>query len=136
LGRGSAESCGAEAQKGKFVVARAALLAALILAGCNAGTPANAIDITMHIVGDATAGTPVDLQLSGPLGQPGEFVLPSVSGLTVNGTGGDPYSTPPSYNFFVTPAHAGDYTIPAFNIRDDKGVTYHVAAFTLHVSGG
>jgi hypothetical protein len=113
---------------------KAALLAALLLAGCGGGTPADAIDINIQVVGDISAGTPVTLQLSGPLGKPGEFELPSVSGLTVNGTGGDPYSSPPSYNFFVTPAHTGDFTIPAFNVHADDGKDYHVAEFTLHVT--
>jgi hypothetical protein len=117
-----------------LVPALAALLAVLLLAGC--GTPADAIDIVAQVVGDAEAGVPVTITLKGPVGKPGEFSLPHVDGLTVNGTGGDPNTNPPSYNFFVTPAHAGDYTIPAFDVRSDDGKTYHVQALTLHVTGG
>jgi hypothetical protein len=111
-----------------------AFFAALMLAGCSAGTPANAIDISFDTVGDVTAGVPVTLELHGPVPGPGGITLPSVSGLTVNGTGTDPNQSPPVCTFFVTPAHAGDYTIPAFNIQSSDGKVYHVLPFTLHVS--
>jgi hypothetical protein len=112
----------------------AVILAALILAGCGASGPA--VDIVPQIVGDVVAGQPVTITLSGPVGKPGEFSLPHVDGLTVNGSGADPNTKPPSYNFFVTPARAGDFTIPAFDIHSDDGQTFHVQALKLHVVSG
>jgi len=109
-------------------------VAALILAGCT--SPGRAVDIVPQIVGDVVAGQPVTITLSGPVGKPGEFKLPLVDGLTVNGSGANPNTNPPSYNFFVTPAHAGDFTIPAFDIRSDDGQTFHVQALKLHVVRG
>jgi hypothetical protein len=109
-------------------------LAALILAGCAPSGPS--VDIVPQIVGQVAAGVPVTITLKGPVGKPGEFNLPSVDGLTVNGTGDDPNTSPPSYEFFVTPAHAGDFTIPAFYLHSDDGQTFHVEALTLHVTSG
>jgi len=130
--RSIAGPLGTKAGREAFVVARAALLAALILAGCGASGPA--VDIVPQIVGDVVAGQPVTITLNGPVGKPGEFSLPRVDGLTVNGSGADPYTKPPSYNFFVTPAHAGDFTIPAFDIHSDDGQTFHVQALKLHAT--
>ena len=113
---------------------KAAVLAALVLAGCSAGTPADAIDISFDTVGGIGVGVPVTLELHGPTPGPGGITLPSVSGLTVNGSGNNPYQSPPVCTFFVTPAHAGDFTIPAFNIKSADGKDYHVLAFTLHVT--
>ena len=58
--------------------------------------------------------------------------LPSVSGLTLNGTGNNPARH--EYNFFVTPTKPGDVTIPAFDIKTDDGQALHVDAITLHAS--
>jgi hypothetical protein len=118
-----------------FVAAWATLLAPLVFAGCGVAS-GPAVEIVPHIVGDVTAGVPVTIVLSGPVGKPGEFSLPRVDGLTVNGSGADPYTKPPSYNFFVTPAHVGDFTIPAFDIHSDDGQTFHVQALKLHATGG
>jgi hypothetical protein len=118
------------------VGAKAALLAALVLAGCSAGTPADAIDISFDTVGVVEAGMPVTLELHGPVPGPNGITLPSAPGLTVNGSGNNPNQSPPVATFFVTPAHAGDYTIPAFDIQSNDGKVYHVLAFTLHVTGG
>jgi len=134
LRRSIADPSGTKAKRKPSVAARATLLAALILVGC--GTPGHAVDIVSQIVGVVVAGQPVTITLSGPVGKPGEFNLPNVSGLTVNGSGANPYSNPPSYNFFVTPAHTGDFTIPAFDIHSDDGQTFHVKALKLHVTGG
>jgi hypothetical protein len=115
-------------------IALAMILAVLSIAGCTAAGPA--VTIVPKIVGDVAVGVPVTITLSGPVGKPGEFKLPDVDGLTVNGTGADPNTHPPSYNFFVTPAHAGDFTIPAFDIHSDDGQTFHVQALKLHVARG
>jgi hypothetical protein len=115
-------------------IAPAVILAAMILAGCGASGPA--VDIDPVIVGDVAAGEPVTITLKGPVGKPGEFSLPHVHGLTVNGSGADPNTKPPSYNFFVTPASAGDFTIPAFDIHSDDGQTFHVQALKLHATSG
>jgi hypothetical protein len=109
-------------------------LAVLVLAGCT--DPGPMIEIDPTIVGDVVAGQPATITLSGPVGKPGEFSLPYVSGLTVNGSGNNPNASPPTYNFFVTPDHAGDFTIPAFNVHSNNGQTFHVRAFTLHVTSG
>ncbi len=93
------------------------------------------VDITPEIVGDVTVGQPVTITLSGPTGEPGEFNLPHVDGLVVNGSGASPNTNPPSYNFFVTPTNSGDFTIPAFDIHLDDGKTFHVQALKLHVIG-
>ena len=115
-------------------IALAVILAALILAGCGASGPV--ADIVPQIVGDVVAGQPVTITLNGPVGKPGEFSLPHVDGLTVSGSGADPNTKPPSYNFFVTPEHAGDFTIPAFDIHSDDGQTFHVQALKLHATSG
>jgi hypothetical protein len=113
------------------------MLAALVLARCGASEPSGpSTDVTPQIDGDVVAGTPVTITISGPVGQPGEFNLPSVDGLTVNGSGSNPNTTPPELTFFVTPAHAGTYTIPAFYIHSDDGKNYHVLPLTLHVTNG
>ncbi|HEV3272146.1 MAG TPA: hypothetical protein VGZ93_08200 [Candidatus Methylacidiphilales bacterium] len=110
------------------------MLAALTLAGCEASGPA--VDVVPKIVGGIAVGVPVTVTLSGPVGNPGDFSLPYVDGLTVTGSGADPNTKPPSYNFFVTPAHAGDFTIPAFYIHSKDGQTFHVQALKLHVTSG
>jgi hypothetical protein len=109
-------------------------LAVLILAGCTA--PGRAVDIDAQIVGDVMAGQPVTITIGGPGLKSKGFDLPHVSGLTVNGSGFDPNTNPPTYTFFVTPAHAGDITIPAFDIHSDDGETFHVRPLTLHVLKG
>jgi len=58
--------------------------------------------------------------------------LPSVSGLTLNGTGTNPNAH--EYNFFVSPDRAGDYVIPAFDVKADDGEVLHVPAIALHAS--
>jgi hypothetical protein len=105
-----------------------------MLAGCTDSAPA--VEIDAVIVGGASVGGTVTISLSGPVGKPGEFNLPHVSGLTVNGSGNNPNTNPPTYNFFVTPDHAGDITIPAFYIHSDDGQTFHVRPLTLHVTAG
>ncbi|HVM81264.1 MAG TPA: BatD family protein [Stellaceae bacterium] len=62
--------------------------------------------------------------------------LPRVDGLTLSGTGSQPWNAKSiSYNFFITPARTGDFTIPAFDIRTDAGETLHVGAIKFHVIG-
>jgi hypothetical protein len=113
------------------------LMAVWLPAGCGASDASGpSIDVTPQIVGEVNANVPVTIVLSGPVGKPGEFNLPSVDGLTVNGSGADPNTNPPSLTFFVTPGHAGDFTIPAFSIHSDDGKLYHVQAVTLHATGG
>ena len=64
------------------------------------------------------------------------IALPHVDGLTLSGTGTQPWSgNATSYNFFITPARTGDFTIPAFDIRTDAGETLHVGAIKFHVIG-
>jgi hypothetical protein len=110
------------------------LLALVVFAVANCTAAEKGTDISFSMIGGVSAGGVATLQLSGPTGQPGEFKFPSVNGLVVNGTGADPHTKPPTYNFFVTPAHAGDYTIPAFYIHSDDGQVFHVLAYTLHVT--
>ena len=105
-----------------------------MVCGLTARTSKSACLATTQL--SAVAGQPVTITLNGPVGKPGEFSLPHVDGLTVNGSGADPNTKPPSYNFFVTPAHAGDFTIPAFDIHSDDGRTFHVQALKLHATSG
>jgi hypothetical protein len=112
-----------------------AWLVAMILAGCTAGAPAApGTAISFKTVGVVEAGVPVTLELPGPTPGPGGITLPSVDGLTVNGAGSDPNQSPPVCTFFVTAAHAGSFTIPAFDVTSADGKNYHVLAFTLQVT--
>jgi hypothetical protein len=58
--------------------------------------------------------------------------LPAVDGLTLNGSGTVPGDHQMQYTFFVTPAHAGDFVIPAFDIGTTDGQTLHVSPIKLH----
>jgi len=68
---------------------------------------------------------------SGIVSQPVQ--LPHADGLVVNGSGTNPYGGSEKLNFFVTPARAGDITIPAFDIYTDDGQTLHVPVIKFHV---
>ena len=57
---------------------------------------------------------------------------PKVNGLTLSGTGWQPVPGGTSYNFFLTPARVGDFTVPAFDIRTDDGQTLHVGPIKFH----
>jgi hypothetical protein len=74
-------------------------------------------------------GQPITLTLTIKSGSVTNITLPKVDGLTLNGSG----TNPPDFNFFITPTRAGDFTIPAFDIRTDDGQTIHVNAVKFHV---
>lgn len=59
----------------------------------------------------------------------GQVFLPSVPGLVQHGASGTPGKIS-TYAFFVTPAKAGDITIPAFNI-DASGQVIHIRPIRL-----
>ena len=59
---------------------RRLILAAVLLAGCTA--PAPGIDISIQVDGDICAGVPVELKLGGPVGQPGEFRIKKLFGIS------------------------------------------------------
>jgi BatD DUF11 like domain len=66
---------------------------------------------------------------SGKVSQPIQW--PKVDGLPVTGSGYDPNSN--TFSFFLTPARAGDFTVPAFDFRTDDGQTLHVGPLKFHV---
>src|SRR5579872_3535992 len=49
---------------------------------------------------------------------------PKVDGLTLSGSGFNPYRN--TFSFFLTPTRPGDFTVPAFDFRTDDGQTLHV----------
>ena len=59
----------------------------------------------------------------------GQVFLPSVSGLIQHGASGTPGKIA-TYAFYVTPARAGEITIPGFDI-DASGQTIHVPRIRL-----
>lgn len=112
-----------------------ATLAALLLVGGSAAA-AQALNITIDENDESAAhiapGEVLTLTLTiKHTGLSNPFSLPKVPGLLVTGSGSDPRHG--EYTFFVTPAHAGDFTIPAFDIRIDSGQVLHVKALKLHV---
>jgi uncharacterized protein (DUF58 family) len=58
--------------------------------------------------------------------------LPNVDGLTLNGTGTNPQADHEDFNFFLTPSRAGDFVIPAFDIKTVDGQTLHVNQIKIH----
>jgi type 1 fimbria pilin len=85
--------------------------------------------VTPQFIGDVTAGQPVTMTITITQGTVKEIKLPQVRGLTLNGSGKDRSE----YTFFLTPAKAGDYTIPAFDVVTENGKTIHVNSVKLHV---
>jgi hypothetical protein len=71
---------------------------------------------------------------NGKVSQP--IPWPKVDGLVLNGTGQQPglRGGITEYNFFVTPTRAGDFTVPAFDIRTDDGQTLHIDPIKFHVN--
>jgi hypothetical protein len=61
---------------------------------------------------------------------------PKVDGLVLNGSGQQPglSKNVTEYNFFLTPSRAGDFTVPAFDIRTDDGQTLHVGPIKFHAA--
>jgi uncharacterized protein (DUF58 family) len=80
----------------------------------------------------AVVGTPTTIIIAITGAKVSAVSLPSVNGLTLNGSGNNPQRH--EYNFFLTPTRAGDITIPAFDIKTDDDQTLHVDAITLHAS--
>jgi hypothetical protein len=88
---------------------------------------------------EGTVGTPLTLTLTVKNATAGNIKLPAVDGLVLNGSGNNPNvddGKSVAYTFFLTPTHAGDFTIPAFDFKTDDGQTLHVPATKLHVVNG
>jgi hypothetical protein len=93
-----------------------------------------AATLKQEIIGGVGVGSATTIQLTISNGKVSKPVqLPAVDGLTLNGTGTNPQPHSFALTFFVTPAHAGDFTIPAFDIQTDAGETLHVNPIVLHV---
>jgi hypothetical protein len=110
-------------------------LAALLLVGGSAAAAPSLnimIDENDESAAHITPGEVLTLTLTiKHTGLSNPFSLPKTPGLPVTGSGSDPRHG--EYTFFVTPARAGDFTIPAFDIRTDSGQVLHVNALKLHV---
>jgi BatD DUF11 like domain len=127
---------------GGAVLRRLVLLVLLLLAPAAPALAAAALTVQMETYGgpelgngvDTTVGQTYTLQLILRNGKVSKAItLPSVDGLTLSGTGTQPWAPSSiSYNFFITPSRAGDFTIPAFDIRTDAGETLHVDAIKFH----
>jgi len=65
---------------------------------------------------------------TGKVSQPIQW--PKVDGLPLTGSGYDPHTN--TFTFFLTPARAGDFTVPAFDFRTDDGQTLHVGSLKFH----
>lgn len=83
-----------------------------------------------------TVGTPVTIVLTVKNAKVDAIKLPHVDGLELNGSGTNPGSSSEDFTFFLTPKHAGNFTIPAFDIHTADGQTLHVQAIKLHVVAG
>jgi hypothetical protein len=76
-------------------------------------------------------------------GTTGDVTLPVVDGLPLAGTRSARNVTIENgmlvksmvYNFSLLPSHAGDFTIPSFDIHTDEGDVVNVRAMKLHVLG-
>ena len=111
---------------------RGAFLAALVFACATAF--ACAATATGSIVGGATVGVPVTVVITIKGAKVDKVDLPTVDGLTLNGSGENPYGGKLDFTFFLTPSHAGDYTIPAFDVKTVDGQTLHVDAIKFHAA--
>ena len=67
---------------------------------------------------------------NGKVSQPIQW--PKVDGLPVTSSGYDPHSN--TFSFGLTPQRAGDFTVPAFDLRTDDGQTLHVGPLKFHAT--
>jgi hypothetical protein len=107
--------------------------AAMLVAASSVAFAAGSVKVQLLPAADkAMVGVPTTIVLAITGAKVSAVNLPSVSGLTLNGSGTNPARH--EYNFFVTPTRAGDITISAFDIKSDDGQTLHVEAITLHAT--
>ena len=113
------------------------LLAVLLLALFAAPAGA-AVSLTISVNDQAYAGAPIVISTKKPttiaiaIGGAivaGQVFLPSVPGLIQHGASGTPGKIA-TYAFYITPTHAGDITIPAFDI-DASGRPIHIKPIRL-----
>jgi hypothetical protein len=110
-----------------------ALAVAALLATTQLALAAGTVKVRLLPDGDkATVGSPTTISIIITGAKVTSVNLPSVNGLTLNGTGTNPNAH--EYNFFVSPTRAGDFTIPAFDVKADDGEILHVPAIALHAS--
>jgi hypothetical protein len=115
----------------------ALLLAASALPSYAASTLKQEIDPPQVSVGDPVI---VTLTLTG--GTIGGIQFPPVDGLQAGGTSfqikssdeNGTFTTSVALSISLIPTRAGDFTIPAFDIRTQEGETVHVKAMKLHVN--
>ena len=102
----------------RFALSSLVLVALIAFSG--AVFAAGTVKVRLLPDGDkATVGSPTTISIIITGVKVTTVNLPSVSGLTLNGTGTNPNAH--EYNFFVSPTHAGDFTIPAFDVKADDG---------------
>ena len=123
-----------------LAVALPALFLALGTAPCAAvATLTQQVDAQEVHVGDNVVVTYTVQNGDGPSVQ-----LPAVDGLQLNGTrsatsmtlANGSLSSIFTESFNLIPTHAGDITIPAFDIHNSNGQVLHTQAIKLHVQGG
>jgi hypothetical protein len=106
-------------------------LAAALCAASGPASAAGSVKVSLLPAADkAMVGVPTTIVLAITGAKVSAVNLPSVSGLTLNGSGNNPARH--EYNFFVTPTRAGDITIPAFDIKTGDAQVLHVDAIALH----
>lgn len=114
------------------------LLPAILLALFIAPAAA-AVSLTISVNEQPYAGTPITIRTKTPttiaiaVGGAvitGQVFLPSVPGLVRHGSSGTPGKIS-TYAFYVTPTHAGDITIPAFDIVTAGGPPIHIRPIRL-----
>jgi uncharacterized protein (DUF58 family) len=62
----------------------------------------------------------------------GTIRLPTIDGLTYDGSSMHYDENLETFHFFLTPARPGDFTIPGFDIRTQSGEKFHVADIEIH----
>jgi hypothetical protein len=93
----------------------------------------DAVTVTMiPEKGDIDVGGVVTLTITIKGPKVANINLPNVDGLTLNGTGTNPQPDHEDFNFFLTPSRAGDFVIPAFDIKTVDGQTLHVNQIKIH----
>jgi hypothetical protein len=124
--------------RGALIVFALVLLAAPAFAAASVTVSADEGGMRMSS-GKAVYAMQVDVQTTvkltvtnGKVSQP--ISWPKVDGLVLNGSGQQPglSKNVTEYNFFLTPSHVGDFTVPAFDIRTDDGQTLHVGPIKFH----
>ncbi len=62
----------------------------------------------------------------------GTIRLPTIDGLTNDGSSMHYDENLETFHFFLTPTRAGDFTIPGFDVKTQSGEKFHVADVKIH----